>query len=321
MSFFISLAFITFTSHCRLNGNSSILLTQEQLQLLAAREHIHLLPDGCFSLGCLNAAKIETFCRGVDRVVRWPAGYEVPEEEEEEEVVEEAQEAVEEGDKQKEKQGTVDAPGDAKEKESQSEQQEVRPPTNTGITTSTVSPATTANAASKVVETTTAQADSSEIPIGQVAGSANAQASSTIAGTRPASDQPEGGDDTMDVDGEGDRPNDVTTTTATTAQTATSPPIAIEAEQGKGSDEMDVDPFHGGDAPADHTAEFVASDTGAGGVTQEQEQKDDEMQGGENNNDDDDDDDIVNGEDMERAAVEIERALQEQIEAAAAAVG
>lgn len=43
-----------------------------QIRTLATREHIHLLPDGCFSLGCLNAAKIELLARAIDRVVRNP---------------------------------------------------------------------------------------------------------------------------------------------------------------------------------------------------------------------------------------------------------
>lgn len=43
-----------------------------QIRTLATREHIHLLPDGCFSLGCLNAAKIEQLARAIDRVVRDP---------------------------------------------------------------------------------------------------------------------------------------------------------------------------------------------------------------------------------------------------------
>lgn len=34
------------------------------------QRHIHLLPEGCFSLGCLNAAKIDTLARAIDHVVR-----------------------------------------------------------------------------------------------------------------------------------------------------------------------------------------------------------------------------------------------------------
>jgi hypothetical protein len=34
-----------------------------------------MLPDGCFSLGCLNAAKIEILARAIDRVVRDPEPY------------------------------------------------------------------------------------------------------------------------------------------------------------------------------------------------------------------------------------------------------
>ncbi|KAG7528669.1 hypothetical protein FFLO_06000 [Filobasidium floriforme] len=48
------------------------LLTPEQLQVLGYREHVHLLPDGCFSLGCLNAAKIEQLARAIDNVIRHP---------------------------------------------------------------------------------------------------------------------------------------------------------------------------------------------------------------------------------------------------------
>ena len=51
---------------------STTLLTTEQLQVLGYREHIHLLPDGCFSLGCLNAAKIEQLARAIDNVIRHP---------------------------------------------------------------------------------------------------------------------------------------------------------------------------------------------------------------------------------------------------------
>jgi aspartate aminotransferase len=52
--------------------SSTTLLNAEQLQILAHREHIHLLPDGCFSLGCLNAAKIEQLARAIDNVIRHP---------------------------------------------------------------------------------------------------------------------------------------------------------------------------------------------------------------------------------------------------------
>lgn len=50
-----------------------------QIRTLATREHIHLLPDGCFSLGCLNAAKIELLARAIDRVVRHPEVVEMEE--------------------------------------------------------------------------------------------------------------------------------------------------------------------------------------------------------------------------------------------------
>jgi aspartate aminotransferase len=46
------------------------LLPQSQVEALSTKRHIHLLPDGSFSLGCLNAAKIETLCRAIDYVVR-----------------------------------------------------------------------------------------------------------------------------------------------------------------------------------------------------------------------------------------------------------
>lgn len=58
---------------------SNALLNQDQLELLANREHVHLLPDGCFSLGCLNAAKIDAFAQAVDNVVRYPHGVPAPE--------------------------------------------------------------------------------------------------------------------------------------------------------------------------------------------------------------------------------------------------
>jgi aspartate aminotransferase len=53
-------------------ASSAVLLDPMQIRTLATREHIHLLPDGCFSLGCLNAAKIELLARAIDRVVRHP---------------------------------------------------------------------------------------------------------------------------------------------------------------------------------------------------------------------------------------------------------
>ncbi|KAJ9098177.1 hypothetical protein QFC21_004506 [Naganishia friedmannii] len=54
---------------------SAVLLDPMQIRTLATREHIHMLPDGCFSLGCLNAAKIEILARAIDRVVRDPEPY------------------------------------------------------------------------------------------------------------------------------------------------------------------------------------------------------------------------------------------------------
>lgn len=60
-------------AHLRHSPNySTTLLTPEQLQVLGYREHVHLLPDGCFSLGCLNAAKIEQLARAIDNVIRHP---------------------------------------------------------------------------------------------------------------------------------------------------------------------------------------------------------------------------------------------------------
>ncbi|KAJ9114114.1 hypothetical protein QFC20_001630 [Naganishia adeliensis] len=58
--------------HFRGSRGITVLLDPIQIRTLATREHIHLLPDGCFSLGCLNAAKIELLARAIDRVVRNP---------------------------------------------------------------------------------------------------------------------------------------------------------------------------------------------------------------------------------------------------------
>ncbi|GFZ50063.1 hypothetical protein JCM24511_07816 [Saitozyma sp. JCM 24511] len=46
------------------------LLPPAQVEALTTKRHIHLLPDGSFSLGCLNAAKIDVLCRAIDHVVR-----------------------------------------------------------------------------------------------------------------------------------------------------------------------------------------------------------------------------------------------------------
>ncbi|ORY34865.1 pyridoxal phosphate-dependent transferase [Naematelia encephala] len=46
------------------------LLNPHLVEMLASERHIHLLPSGSFSLGCLNASKIDTLARAVDHVVR-----------------------------------------------------------------------------------------------------------------------------------------------------------------------------------------------------------------------------------------------------------
>lgn len=48
----------------------TLLIPQGQTEALTAKRHIHLLPDGCFSLGCLNAQRIDMLARSVDWVVR-----------------------------------------------------------------------------------------------------------------------------------------------------------------------------------------------------------------------------------------------------------
>ncbi|KLT39975.1 PLP-dependent transferase [Cutaneotrichosporon oleaginosum] len=48
----------------------TLLLPQAQLEALTAKRHIHLLPESCVNLGCLNAAKLESLARAVDAVVR-----------------------------------------------------------------------------------------------------------------------------------------------------------------------------------------------------------------------------------------------------------
>ena len=37
---------------------------------MASKRHVYLLPEGCFALGCLNAAKIDTLARAIDHVIR-----------------------------------------------------------------------------------------------------------------------------------------------------------------------------------------------------------------------------------------------------------
>ena len=46
------------------------LLPTPLVEALRTKRQIHILPDGCISLGCLNAAKIDTLARAIDYVVR-----------------------------------------------------------------------------------------------------------------------------------------------------------------------------------------------------------------------------------------------------------
>ncbi|WVR08207.1 hypothetical protein IAU60_005254 [Kwoniella sp. DSM 27419] len=46
------------------------LLGPSQAEALTTKRHVHLLPDGCFNLGCLNATKIDVLARAIDHVVR-----------------------------------------------------------------------------------------------------------------------------------------------------------------------------------------------------------------------------------------------------------
>ncbi|WVQ96110.1 hypothetical protein IAU59_003212 [Kwoniella sp. CBS 9459] len=46
------------------------LLPPSQVEALTAKRHVHLLPEGCFNLGCLNAPKIDILARAIDHVVR-----------------------------------------------------------------------------------------------------------------------------------------------------------------------------------------------------------------------------------------------------------
>lgn len=48
----------------------TLLLPDGHVEMLTARRHIHVLPEGCFSLGCLTAQKIDQLARAVDFVVR-----------------------------------------------------------------------------------------------------------------------------------------------------------------------------------------------------------------------------------------------------------
>ncbi|WVF68585.1 hypothetical protein IAT40_003354 [Kwoniella sp. CBS 6097] len=46
------------------------LLPPSQVEALTAKRHVHLLPEGCFNIGCLNAPKIDILARAIDNVVR-----------------------------------------------------------------------------------------------------------------------------------------------------------------------------------------------------------------------------------------------------------
>lgn len=46
------------------------MLPLNQVNNLAKTRNIHIFPDGCFSLGALNAPRIDTLARGIDAVVR-----------------------------------------------------------------------------------------------------------------------------------------------------------------------------------------------------------------------------------------------------------
>ena len=37
---------------------------------MSSKRHVYLLPEGCFALGCLNAARIDILARAIDHVVR-----------------------------------------------------------------------------------------------------------------------------------------------------------------------------------------------------------------------------------------------------------
>lgn len=54
----------------------TVLLSPEQLTMLTERERIHLYPGGHFSLGCMNALKIQHLARAIDHVVKRPEGIE-----------------------------------------------------------------------------------------------------------------------------------------------------------------------------------------------------------------------------------------------------
>ena len=47
-----------------------IFLRPSDLAALSVKRHIYLLPDGCISLGCLTASKVEVLARSVDYVIR-----------------------------------------------------------------------------------------------------------------------------------------------------------------------------------------------------------------------------------------------------------
>lgn len=50
--------------------NSTSLLIPSQVSSLALTRNIHLNPDGTFSLGALNAHRIDLLARGIDSIVR-----------------------------------------------------------------------------------------------------------------------------------------------------------------------------------------------------------------------------------------------------------
>jgi aspartate aminotransferase len=48
----------------------TLLLPSGQVEALTSKRQVHLLPEGCVALGCLDAPKIEVLSRAVDFVVR-----------------------------------------------------------------------------------------------------------------------------------------------------------------------------------------------------------------------------------------------------------
>ena len=51
------------------SDSSTTLLSPSVNEALTTKRHVYLLPHGSFSLGCLNAAKIEALARAIDSVV------------------------------------------------------------------------------------------------------------------------------------------------------------------------------------------------------------------------------------------------------------